>query len=117
MVAGEPQRADAGSEHERRKSPRKTPDYEAALFTLAGEPLLRGRTIDISMGGAKVGGSPCGIPVAKGDRVRLEIIIGRGGRQEDLCLLQVPSCISRVESSSCGLVVAVQFALELPDMP
>ena len=117
MVASELQEAGGDIGRERRKYPRRMRDYEATLLSLTGGPLLRGRTLDLSKGGAKLAGSPCGKPLAKGDRVRLDVIIGRGGRQEDLCLLQVSSCINRVESTSDGLVVAVQFALELPEVP
>jgi len=117
MAASQRQRANGDFGRDRRKHPRKTPDYEAALFALTGEPLLRGRTIGLSKGGAKLIGSPCGGPLVKGQRVRLDVIIGHGGQQEDLCLLQVSSRINRVEAGKGDSIVAVQFALQLPDVP
>ena len=117
MAASQRQRANGDFGRDRRKHPRKTRDCEATLFALTGEPLLRGRTIDLTKGGAKLIGSPCGGPLVKGQRVRLDVVIGRGDQQEDLCLLHVSSRINRVEAGSDDSIVAVRFALMLPDVP
>lgn len=58
MVASELQEAGGDIGRERRKYPRRIRNYEAVLLSLTGEPLLRGRIVDLSKGGAKLIGSP-----------------------------------------------------------
>jgi len=101
----------------RRRHSRKRRKYDIAITTADGHTVFRGRSLDLSKGGAQVAGLPHNTGVVVGQAVRVEFTIVPGDCGENLHWLRLPGRISRFEERNGEFIVAVQFEDPLPQVP
>ena len=100
-----------------RRHPRKCRKYDTAITTADGRTVFRGRSLDLSKGGARVAGLPHNTGVVVGQAVRVEFTIGTGDHGESLHWLRLSGRICRFEERNGEFIVAVQFEGLLPQVP
>jgi hypothetical protein len=101
----------------RRRHRRKCRKYDMAITAADGRTVFRGRSLDLSKGGARVAGLPHNTGVVVGQAVRVEFTIVPGDCGENLHWLRLPGRISRFEERNGEFIVAVQFEDPLPQVP
>lgn len=101
----------------RRRHRRRHRHYDVEITTGDGRTVFRGRSLDLSKGGAQVTGLPHNTGVVVGQAVRVEFTISTGDRGESLHWLRLPGRICRFEERNGEFIVAVQFEGLLPQVP
>jgi len=101
----------------RRRYRRKHRNYDILITTEEGRTVFRGRSLDLSKGGARVAGLPHDTGVVVGQVVRVEFTIATGDHGESLHWLRLPGRICRFEERNGEFIVAVQFEGLLPQVP
>jgi c-di-GMP-binding flagellar brake protein YcgR len=93
----------------RRRFPRKPLVYETTLMNDQRQILFRGKTTDISRGGARVTGLPVGTGVAPTQIVRVEFLVVPKKLTQRTIRAAADAMVWRVEEHEDHHIVALKF--------
>ncbi len=98
----------------RRQYKRLRQKYDTLVRDSMGDIVFRGKTIDISRGGAQIAGLPVLLGVEAGQKVRVEFLVMPKDLQKTSKRFGAAAIIWRVDEKEDSFTIAVKFEQELP---
>lgn len=93
----------------RRRDPRRREVYDTVVRNDVGREVFRGRTTDISRGGARLSGFPVDLGVSDNQQVVVEFLVVPKDVSKVARRVRVPAHVCRVHEEEDRYILAVRF--------